>query len=41
MVIMLEPGAYLPGKFGVRLEDALLITADGAVVLTKHDKRLP
>ncbi len=40
MVIMLEPGAYLPGQFGVRLEDALLITADGAQVLTKHDKRL-
>ncbi len=41
MVIMLEPGAYFPGKFGVRLEDALLITTDGAEVLTKHDKRLP
>ncbi|CAN5671840.1 Xaa-Pro peptidase family protein [soil metagenome] len=41
MVIMLEPGAYVAGKFGVRLEDALLITADGVEVLTKHDKRLP
>lgn len=41
MVIMLEPGAYLPGRFGVRLEDGLLITADGAEVLTKHDKGLP
>ena len=38
MVIMLEPGIYLPGKIGVRLEDALLVTADGAEILTKHDK---
>ena len=41
MVIMLEPGAYLPGQFGVRLEDAMLITADGAQILTQHDKSLP
>ncbi len=41
MVIMLEPGAYFPGKFGARLEDALLVTADGAEVLTHHDKSLP
>lgn len=41
MVIMLEPGAYLPGQFGARLEDAMLITADGAQILTKHDKSLP
>jgi Xaa-Pro aminopeptidase len=38
MVIMLEPGIYLPGETGVRLEDALLITADGAEILTGHDK---
>ncbi|MEZ4737560.1 MAG: Xaa-Pro peptidase family protein [Caldilineaceae bacterium] len=41
MVIMLEPGAYFPGHFGARLEDAMLVTADGAEVLTTHDKRLP
>ncbi|MEW5957677.1 MAG: Xaa-Pro peptidase family protein [Chloroflexota bacterium] len=41
MVIMLEPGIYLPGETSVRLEDALLVTADGAEVLTKHDKSLP
>ncbi len=41
MVIMLEPGIYLPGKTGVRLEDALLVTEDGAELLTHHDKRLP
>jgi Xaa-Pro aminopeptidase len=38
MVIMLEPGIYLPGETGVRLEDALLVTATGAEVLTRHDK---
>jgi Xaa-Pro aminopeptidase len=41
MVILLEPGIYLPGETGVRLEDALLVTSDGAEVLTKHDKSLP
>lgn len=41
MVILLEPGIYLPGETGVRLEDAYLITADGAEVLTQHDKSLP
>jgi len=29
-----EPGIYLPGKFGVRLEDILHITDDGAELLT-------
>lgn len=41
MVIMLEPGIYLPGETGVRLEDGVLVTADGAEVLTRHDKGLP
>jgi Xaa-Pro aminopeptidase len=41
MVIMLEPGIYLPGETAVRLEDGLLITSDGVEILTKHDKGLP
>jgi Xaa-Pro dipeptidase len=41
MVIMLEPGIYIPGEMGVRLEDALLVTPDGAEVLTRHNKGLP
>jgi Xaa-Pro aminopeptidase len=41
MVIMLEPGIYFPGETSVRLEDAVLVTADGAQVLTHHDKSLP
>ena len=40
MVIMLEPGIYFPGETGVRLEDALLVTRDGAELLTHYDKRL-
>lgn len=40
MVIMLEPGIYFPGETGVRLEDGFLITEDGAVTLTRHDKTL-
>jgi Xaa-Pro dipeptidase len=41
MVIMLEPGIYFPGEAAVRLEDAVLVTPDGAEVLTHHDKGLP
>jgi len=41
MVILLEPGIYLPGESAVRLEDAVLVTADGAELLTHHDKSLP
>jgi Xaa-Pro aminopeptidase len=36
MVIAVEPGIYVPGVGGVRLEHVLLVTADGAEVMTQH-----
>jgi Xaa-Pro dipeptidase len=36
MVIMLEPGIYYPKEDAVRLEDAVLVTSDGAEILTQH-----
>lgn len=35
-----EPGIYLPGIGGVRIEDDLLITEDGNRVLTRSPKRI-
>ena len=35
-----EPGIYLPGKFGVRIEDMILITEDGCESLAKSPKQL-
>ena len=33
-VFSIEPGIYLPGRFGVRLEDIVTVTADGADILS-------
>jgi Xaa-Pro aminopeptidase len=39
-VVTIEPGIYLPGKGGVRIEDTVLLTADGARKLTASPKEL-
>ena len=39
-VISAEPGIYIPGKLGVRIEDVILITPEGRRNLTKAPKDL-
>lgn len=39
-IISAEPGIYIPGRFGVRIEDMLCITADGCLDLTNAPKQL-
>ena len=39
-IVTNEPGIYLPGEFGVRIEDMALITADGYENLTVCEKKL-
>ncbi len=40
MVITIEPGVYLPGEFGVRIEDMVAVTRSGGQVLTPAPKAL-
>jgi Xaa-Pro aminopeptidase len=40
MVITIEPGVYFPGKWGVRIEDMVVVTPQGCEVLTPTGKDL-
>lgn len=40
MVITIEPGVYFPGKWGIRIEDMVVVTAGGCEALTPTDKEL-
>ena len=40
MIFSIEPGIYLPGKVGVRIEDLVLVTEDGVKLLNHYPKEL-
>ena len=39
-VISAEPGIYIPGKFGVRIEDVVCLNSTGCEVITASPKEL-
>ncbi len=40
-VLAIEPGVYLPDKYGMRVEDNIFVTKNGAVMLTNAPDELP
>ena len=40
MTFSVEPGIYLPGKFGVRIEDLVAVTEDGVETLNKLHREI-
>jgi Xaa-Pro aminopeptidase len=39
-VVTVEPGIYVPGEFGVRIEDLVVVTEDQCDIITSIPKRL-
>ena len=39
MVFSIEPGIYLPGRFGIRLEDIVILRADGPEILSELPRK--
>lgn len=40
MIITIEPGVYIPGKYGVRIEDMCVVTKNGCNIITETPKTL-
>jgi Xaa-Pro aminopeptidase len=40
MIVTIEPGVYLAGEFGIRIEDMVAVTKAGCEVLTPAPKAL-
>jgi Xaa-Pro aminopeptidase len=39
-VVTVEPGIYIPGRFGIMIEDLVVVTEGGCEILTGVTKRL-
>lgn len=40
MVVTVEPGVYIPGQGGIRIEDTVIVKKDGCEIVTRTDKEL-
>lgn len=40
MIVTVEPGVYLPGQIGLRIEDSVIVTDEGYELLTHTSKEL-